>query len=347
MGTGGLGAPVALYLAAMGVGEIGLVDFDTIEPSNLQRQIIHSLKDVGRHKVDSAYDRLMSINDLIKVTTHKFRLDESNIMDLISQYDVIIDGTDNFSSRYLINDACVLINRPYIYGSILSFSGQVSVLNYQGGPCYRCLFPEPPADELAPNCSANGVLGVVPGIIGTIQATEAVKVLLGIGLPLSGRLLVYDALKMVFRSISVNNHKACRVCSPQADINSLQEYDVVCAAMGNDGDDHLSPEVNITPKQVQKILTGNKNNIELIDLREPVETEICAIDGALNIPIGNLLNNLADMEKNKTYVLFCKTGERTNIGANAMHVNGFKNVHRMVGGIVRWSKDVDSNVLVY
>jgi len=268
-------------------------------------------------------------------------------MEIVTKYDVVVDGTDNFSSRYLVNDACVLANKPYIYGSILGFSGQVSVLNHNHGPCYRCLFPEPPAEELAPNCSANGVLGVLPGLIGTIQATETVKVLLNIGSTLSGRLLIYDALEMSFRDIDIQNNESCRICSNEADIKELQEYEEQCILTALEEESSYTVENNMTPKQVIELMKKNQYSIELIDLREPIETEICSIDGAQNIPLSFLTYSLDEMEKEKTYVLFCKTGERTELGANAMCRNGFTNVHKMIGGIVRWSNEIDNTMTIY
>lgn len=346
VGAGGLGAPIGLYLAAMGIGRIGIVDHDVVEASNLQRQVIHSLCDVGRPKVESACDRMRAINDAITVVPYNLSLDRENALTLIADYDVVVDGTDNFPTRYLINDACVIAGKPYLYGAILGFDGQASVLNHADAPCYRCLFPEPPSTELAPNCEINGVLGVLPGLIGLIQATEVVKVLLGIGESLTGRLLSYDALSMSFREIRVRRNPHCRMCSATADRRALTEYEKNCANESAYADS--GPMVSeITPQEAQTLLSNPAHGVELIDVREWVETQICVLDGARNIPISSLARELAKLPKDRVYILYCKVGGRSTRAATIMLRQGFTKVYSIRGGILRWARDIDDRIPIY
>ena len=350
IGAGGLGSPAAMYLAAAGVGTIGLVDDDIVDVTNLQRQIIHGTGDVGRSKLDSASDRLRDINPLTKIERHDTRFREQNALELVSAYDVIVDGTDNFPTRYLVNDACVMAGKPNAYGSISRFEGQASVFAAPGGPCYRCLHPEPPPPGLIPSCAEAGVLGVLPGIIGTIQATEALKLILGIGEPLIGRFLVYDALRMRFRVIRLPKDPDCPVCGVAPTIRELRAYDdgVRCAppetqletqrttttmtSMGTDGD------MTVTELKA-RMDRGDAPMI--VDVREPAEFEICRIPGAVLIPLNQLPSRVAELDPEKEIVLQCKVGGRSASATAFLKRAGFSRARNLTGGILAWIDQVD------
>jgi adenylyltransferase/sulfurtransferase len=346
IGAGGLGSPAALYLAAAGVGTIGLVDDDAVDVSNLQRQIIHGTSDVGRSKLDSASDRLREINPHARVERHDVRFDERNALDLVSAYDVIVDGTDNFPTRYLVNDACVLTGRPNAYGSIARFEGQASVFAAPGGPCYRCLHPEPPPPGLIPSCAEGGVLGVLPGIIGTIQATEALKLILGIGEPLVGRFLLYDALRMRFRVITLPKDPDCPVCGTHPTIRQPHAYDDVdrCAPAATQRTDMItgrpSAEGDMTVSELKaRIDRGDAPMI--VDVREPAEFEICRIPGAVLIPLNQLPSRLAELDPAQEVVLQCKVGGRSASATAFLKRAGFARARNLTGGILAWIDQVD------
>jgi sulfur-carrier protein adenylyltransferase/sulfurtransferase len=345
IGAGGLGSPAMMYLAAAGVGTIGLVDEDAVDLSNLQRQIVHGTSDVGRPKLDSAADRLRDINPHIQLESHEVRFSAENALELVTAYDVIVDGTDNFPTRYLVNDACVLVGRPNAYGSISRFEGQASVFAMPDGPCYRCLHPEPPPPGLIPSCAEGGVLGVLPGIIGTIQATEAVKLILGIGEPLVGRFLLYDALRMQFRVIKLPKDPDCPVCGSHPTIRELRAYDGTspCAP----------PQTQRTPMALSGATEGDMTVTELkaridrgdapliVDVREPAEFEICRIPGAVLIPLHQLPSRLQDLDASKEVVLQCKVGGRSASATAFLRRAGFTHARNLTGGILAWIDQVD------
>jgi adenylyltransferase/sulfurtransferase len=346
IGAGGLGSPAAMYLAAMGVGTIGLVDQDEVDVSNLQRQIIHGTSDVGRSKLDSASDRLRDLNPHTRVERHDVRFSERNALELVSAYDVIVDGTDNFPTRYLVNDACVLAGRPNAYGSIARFEGQAAVFASPDGPCYRCLHPEPPPPGLIPSCAEGGVLGVLPGIIGTIQATEAVKLILGIGEPLVGRFLVYDALRMRFRVIGLPKDPDCPVCGTHPIIRELRAYDDLdcCAPAATQRTDMTS---GITPPGGDMTVSELKARLDrgdapmIVDVREPAEFEICRIPGAVLIPLNQLPSRLGELDRAKEIVLQCKVGGRSASATAFLKRAGFARARNLAGGILAWIDQVD------
>ena len=333
VGAGGLGSPASLYLAAAGVGTIGLVDFDRVEVTNLQRQILYSTADVGRSKLETAAARLQGLYPELEVQPHPTALDASNALALVSAYDVVLDGTDNFTARYLVNDASVLAGRPNAYGSIFRFEGQASVFAAPGGPCYRCLHPEPPPAGLVPSCAEAGVLGVLPGIIGTIQATEAIKLILGIGEPLIGRFLIYDALRMRFREITLRKDPQCAVCGERPTIRALKAYEGYCTPVS---EEHM----DITVKELkERIDRGDAPT--LIDVREPNENAICRIPGAILIPQGQLPQQIAAFDKNQEIVVHCKSGGRSGRAVAWMKQQGFANARNLTGGILAWIDQVD------
>ncbi len=344
IGAGGLGSPAAMYLAAAGVGTIGLVDEDAVDVSNLQRQIIHGTSDVGRSKLDSATDRLREINPHTRIDAHDVRFGERNALDLVSAYDVIVDGTDNFPTRYLVNDACVIAGRPNAYGSISRFEGQASVFAVSHGPCYRCLHPEPPPPGLIPSCAEGGVLGVLPGIIGTIQATEAVKLILGIGEPLVGRFLLYDALRMQFRVIRLPKDPDCPVCGTHPTIREPRAYDDIdrCAAAvstpGRTSMPAAMPDITVTELKA-RIDKGDAPMI--VDVREPAEFEICRIPGAVLIPLGQLASRLGELDPAQEIVLQCKVGGRSANATAYLRRAGFARARNLTGGILAWIDQVD------
>jgi molybdopterin/thiamine biosynthesis adenylyltransferase/rhodanese-related sulfurtransferase len=343
IGTGGLGSPVALYLAAAGIGRIGLVDFDVVDETNLQRQIIHGTADVGRPKLHSARERMLDINPNIDVVLHEAAIDSSNALEIVGDYDVIIDGTDNFPTRYLTNDACVLLGKPNIYGSIFRFEGQASVFYAEEGPCYRCLFPEPPPPGLVPSCAEGGVLGVLPGVIGTIQATEAVKLLLGRGRPLIGRLLLYDALEMSFDEVQLRKNPDCPVCGENPTVTELIDYVQFC---GLDPAEALEPSWEITPVELSsKLETGDRP--VLLDVREPHEWEIAHLEGATLIPQGDLLARMSELSTADEIVLYCRSGERSARALNLLREAGFRRLKNLRGGINAWARTVDPSLPRY
>ena len=346
IGTGGLGSPVALYLAAAGVGRIGLVDYDVVDSSNLQRQVIHSTSRIGSLKVESARDRMLDLNPDIDVQAYNEPFTSGNAMRIAGEYDILIDGTDNFPTRYLTNDVCVFLGKPNVYGSIFRFDGQVSVFDARRGPCYRCLFPEPPPPGLVPSCAEGGVLGVLPGTIGTIQATEALKLLLGIGDPLIGRLLLYNALDMSFDFVKLKKNPACRVCGPNADVKALIDYEEFCGVPGHDHDDgSAGAGLDITARDLAARL--GHDHLRLLDVREPHELEISALPGAVNIPLGTLAARLSELDSAQEMVVFCKSGTRSARALELLASAGFRKVKNLQGGINAWAREVDTSLPVY
>jgi len=344
IGAGGLGSPLALYLAAAGVGTIGLVDFDVVDVTNLQRQIVHGTKDVGRPKLESARDRLKDMNPHVHVEGYETRLTSENALEIVRDYDIVIDGTDNFATRYLTNDACVILGKPNVYGSIYRFEGQSSVFATEDGPCYRCLFPEPPPPGLVPSCAEGGVLGVLPGLVGTIQATEGIKLLLGIGEPLIGRLLLIDALTMQFRTMKLRKNPECPACGTH-EIRELIDYDQFCGIGGDPlQDPHGIPE--ITPAELAK-KQERRDDFDLIDVREPHEWAIAKIPGARLVPLGAFTESLASFDSARDIVVTCKMGGRSAKAVRQLQAAGFKRVWNLAGGILRWSDDVDPSVPKY
>ena len=347
VGTGGLGAPAALYLAAAGIGRIGLVDFDVVDYTNLQRQVIHGTKDVGKPKIDSAIESMKDINPYVQLDRHEVALTSENALDILRNYDIIVDGTDNFPTRYLVNDACVLLNKPNVYGSIFRFEGQATVFAYEGGPCYRCLYPEPPPPGLVPSCAEGGVLGILPGIVGLIQATETVKLILGIGSPLVGRLMLYDALGMKFRELKLRRNPECPVCGDHPTVTKLIDYVQFCGVPHQEGPVEPVPSTgDIEPTEVKaKLDRGDK--FTLIDVREPHEFQICRIPGSTLIPLGELPKRVGELDKNAEIVAHCKSGVRSAKAVDFLKQAGFTNTRNMKGGILAWSDKVDPTVPKY
>ncbi len=346
IGTGGLGSPVALYLAAAGIGRIGLVDYDVVDSSNLQRQVIHGTSTIGKLKVDSAREKLMDLNPDIEVETYNEPFTSENAMRIAKDYDILLDGTDNFPTRYLTNDVAVFLGKPNVYASIYRFDGQVSVFYAKEGPCYRCLFPEPPPPGLVPSCAEGGVLGVLPGTIGTIQATEAIKVLLGIGQPLIGKLLLYNALDMSFDFVKLKKNPKCRVCGPNADIHELIDYEEFCGVPSHDHDEgSAGAGYDITARDLSARL--KQNHLVLLDVREPHELEISALPGAVNIPLGTLAARLSEIDSAQDLVVFCKTGGRSTRALELLVSAGFKKVKNLKGGINAWAQEIDPNMPIY
>jgi adenylyltransferase/sulfurtransferase len=347
IGTGGLGAPIGMYLAAAGIGTIGLVDFDVVDSTNLQRQIIHGTKDVGRKKLDSAGDRMADINPNVKIVKHEVALSSENAIEILRDYDVVVDGTDNFPTRYLVNDACVLLGIPNVYGSIFRFEGQASVFAIADGPCYRCLYPEPPPPGLVPSCAEGGVLGILPGLIGVVQATEVVKLILGKGETLSGRLVLYDALNMKFREMRLRKNPECPICGPNRSIHQLIDYHQFCGVP-----QHAEPpapglkEGEIDALEVKKLIDSGRSFV-LIDVREPHEYQICNIPQARLIPLGELPKRVHELDSADEFVLHCKSGMRSAKACDFLRQAGFKKVKNMKGGILAWSDKVDPSVPKY
>jgi adenylyltransferase/sulfurtransferase len=345
VGAGGLGAPLGLYLAAAGVGRIGVVDFDVVDFTNLQRQVIHGTKDVGRKKLDSARDSMKDINPNVQIDGYDVALSSENALEIISGYDMVVDGTDNFPTRYLVNDACVILKKPNVYGSIFRFEGQATVFAYPGGPCYRCLYPEPPPPGLVPSCAEGGVLGILPGIIGLIQATEAVKLILGVGEPLVGRLMLYDALAMKFRELKLRRNPECPVCGDHPTITKLIDYQQFCG-IPQHAPEPAVVEGDITPQEVKaKLDRGDK--FLLLDVREPHEYQICSIPGAKLIPLGDLPKRLNELDASVEIVAHCKSGMRSAKAIDLLKQSGFKKLRNMKGGILAWSDQVDPSVPKY
>ena len=348
VGTGGLGAPLGLYLSAAGIGTLGLVDFDTVDFSNLQRQVIHGTKDVGRLKLDSAREKILDINPNVRVETYEAMLTSDNAMDIIAGYDIVIDGTDNFPTRYLVNDASVLLNKPNVYGSIFRFEGQASVFDTRRGPCYRCLYPEPPPPGLVPSCAEGGVLGILPGIIGLVQATEAVKLILGRGRTLVGRLILYDALQMKFRELKLRKNPKCALCGDHPTIKALIDYQQFCGITPQAAAGAAEPEEfdEMTPKELKTMLDSGGTPV-ILDVREPHEYDICRLPGSILIPLGQLGQRLDELNSDDEIVVHCKLGGRSAKAVEQMEKAGFTNVKNLVGGIDRWSQEVDSSVPRY
>jgi adenylyltransferase/sulfurtransferase len=346
IGTGGLGSPVSLYLAAAGIGHLGLVDYDVVDQSNLQRQVIHGTSTIGKLKVESAQSKLLDLNPDIEVEVYNEPFTSENAMRIAKDYDVIIDGTDNFPTRYLTNDVSVFLGKPNIYGSIFRFDGQVSVFYAKEGPCYRCLFPEPPPPGLVPSCAEGGVLGVLPGTIGTLQATEALKVLLGIGDPLIGKLLLYNALDMSFDFVKLKKNPKCRVCGPDADIKEPIDYEEFCGVPGHDHEEgSAGAGWDITAGELaERVKT---NHLKLLDVREPHELQISALPEAVNIPLGQLAARLSELDSAEDMVVFCKGGTRSARALELLVSAGFKKVKNLKGGINAWAKDVDQEMPIY
>jgi adenylyltransferase/sulfurtransferase len=347
IGTGGLGSPVALYLAAAGVGRIGLVDFDVVDSSNLQRQIIHGSGRVGNLKVESARERLKDLNPGIQVDIYNEPFTSANAMRIAHDYDILIDGSDNFPTRYLINDLCVLTGKPDVFGSIYRFEGQASVFYAKEGPCYRCLFAEPPPPGLVPSCAEGGVLGVLPGTIGTIQATEAIKLLLGIGSNLIGRLLLYDALDMSFETIKLKKNPNCKVCGAHPDVTELIDYDAFCGVPGFDHDEGSAGKNWDISATELALRLKNGEKLRLIDVREPHELAISSLPGEENIPLGQLAAHLPELDSAQELVLFCKTGARSARALELLVSAGFRKVKNLQGGINAWARDVDPKLPIY
>lgn len=344
VGAGGLGSPMLLYLAAAGVGHIGLVDFDVVDESNLQRQIIHGTSTLGKPKMESAKRRLLDLNPFIEITGYEAPLTSANALDIIPHYDVVADGTDNFQTRYLTNDACVMLGKPNVYGSIFRFEGQASVFYAKEGPCYRCLFPEPPPPGLVPSCAEGGVLGVLPGIIGTIQATEVVKLIIGQGEPLIGRLLLYDALEMSFTTLKLRKNPDCVVCSDHPTVTQLIDYDQFCGVVSHDVEAEQGLE--ITVKDLKAQLEHDGQDLIVLDVREPHEWDISHLDFARLLPKNDLPEHLNEFDQTKDYVLHCKSGVRSLEAARLMKAAGFR-VKSLRGGINAWAREVDPSLPIY
>jgi adenylyltransferase/sulfurtransferase len=347
VGAGGLGSPALLYLAAAGVGTLGVIDFDVVDESNLQRQIIHGQSDVGRPKAESARDSIKEINPNVTVILHETALDNDNALDIFSQYDLIVDGTDNFATRYLVNDACVLLGKPYVWGSIYRFDGQASVFWAEHGPCYRCLYPEPPPPGMVPSCAEGGVLGVLCGSIGSIQVTEAIKLLTGIGEPLAGRLMIYDALEMSYRTVRVRKDPECPICGKNPSITELIDYDAFCGAVSEDAQEAASGST-ISATDLKAMLDRD-DNIFLIDVREPNEYEIVSIPGATLIPKDQFLTGAAleRLPQDKRIVLHCKSGARSAEALAIVKNAGFSDAVHVGGGVLAWVSQVDPSLPTY
>jgi sulfur-carrier protein adenylyltransferase/sulfurtransferase len=346
IGTGGLGSPVALYLAAAGIGRIGLVDYDVVDSSNLQRQVIHGTSTVGKLKVESAKAKLVDLNPEIQVDVYNEPFTSDNALRIARDYDIILDGTDNFPTRYLTNDVAVFLGKPNVYASIYRFDGQASVFYAKEGPCYRCLFPEPPPPGLVPSCAEGGVLGVLPGTIGTIQATEALKVLLGIGEPLIGKLLLYNALDMTFDFVKLKKNPNCRVCGPNADIKELIDYEEFCGVPSHDHEEgSAGANWDITVTELAERV--KHNHLKLLDVREPHELQISTLPDAKNIPLGQLAARLSELDSAEEMVIFCKSGARSARGLELLVSAGFKKVKNLKGGINAWAREVDHEIPIY
>ncbi|MCC7430942.1 molybdopterin-synthase adenylyltransferase MoeB [bacterium] len=340
VGTGGLGSPCSLYLAAAGIGTLGLVDFDVVDVSNLQRQILFGTAEIGKSKVESAKKRLLNLNPEIKITTYEAALTSENALKIIENYDLVVDGTDNFATRYLVNDACVFLGKPNVYGSIFKFEGQASVFNYQNGPCYRCLYPEPPPVGLVPSCAEGGVLGVLPGIIGSIQATETIKIITGAGEILSGKFLLYDALSMDFTKLKIHKNPDCVVCGKNRSVTKLIDYKQFCGV----GKEEKNFE-EITVFELKKYFEENKK-FTLLDVREPYELEISKLPQSLNIPAQSIPERTGELNSDVETVVFCRSGARSAKVCDFLLKQNFK-VKNLKGGILAWSKEIDKNLPAY
>jgi adenylyltransferase/sulfurtransferase len=345
IGAGGLGSPLALYLAAAGVGTIGIVDFDVVDFTNLQRQIIHDTNDVGRPKLTSARETIHDINPFVEVVGYETRLSSENALDIFKDFDVIADGTDNFPTRYLVNDACVLLGKPNVYGSIFRFEGQASVFYAKEGPCYRCLYPEPPPPGLVPSCAEGGVLGVLPGIVGCIQALETIKLIIGAGDSLIGRLILFDALRMKFRELKLRKNPDCVICGPNPTVTQLIDYEQFCGIRGEENAPATKlPEV--TAPELKKMMDEKKPFV-LIDVREPHEYQICSIPGSKLIPLGEVAGRMNELNSADEIVVHCKSGMRSAKAVDLLMQSGFRKIHNLRGGILAWSDQVDPSVPKY
>lgn len=347
VGTGGLGAPLGLYLAASGLGRIGIVDFDVVDETNLQRQVIHGTRDVGRSKIESAAETMQDINPGLAVDKYETALTSANALEILRDYDVVVDGTDNFPTRYLVNDACVLLGKPNAYGSIFRFEGQATVFHHEEGPCYRCLYPEPPPPGLVPSCAEGGVLGILPAVIGSIQATEAVKIILGKGTSLSGRLLLYDALHLRFRELRLRRNPDCPVCGDRPTVRELIDYQQFCGIPQQAAEEAAHERLpEITPADLKARLDGG-DSVFVLDVREPHEYEIAKIPGTKLIPLGSLPQHVHELDATADIVVHCKSGVRSGKAQRLLKEMGFSRVTNLTGGILRWSAEVDPRVPRY
>ena len=357
VGAGGLGSPLALYLAAAGIGTLGLVDFDEVDASNLQRQILHGTKDIGRHKLESAKDRLADINPHVDVVAHPVRLSSDNALEILEPYDVVVDGTDNFPTRYLVNDACVLLGKPNVYGSIFRWEGQVSVFGLDDGPCYRCLFREPPPPGLVPNCAEAGVLGILPGVIGSLQALEVIKLVLGKGNTLSGRLLIFDAMDLTWREVALSRNPDCPVCGDVPTQTSLIDYEDFCglrsqdegvAGAGETEQEHPNGIGEVGPRELKDRLAEAEPPL-LLDVREPFEWDIVSVhaDGEVRVPLGELPDRMNELPRDREIVVYCRSGTRSLIAAGALVDAGFRRVDNLTGGILAWVGEIDPSLPKY
>ena len=350
VGAGGLGSPLTLYLAAAGVGTLGIVDFDAVEMSNLQRQILHGTNDVGRSKLDSAEDRLRDVNPFVEIVKHEIRLSSENALEVLSGYDVVIDGTDNFPTRYLVNDACVLTGTPNIYGSVFRWEGQVAVFATEGGPCYRCLFREPPPPGLVPNCAEGGVLGVLPGIIGSMQAMETVKLLLGVGETLAGRLLIFDALEMSWREVQLRKNPECPVCADQPTQTELIDYEIFCGLSRGTGSPEEREEETVEEIEPEALieLLGSAEPPFLVDVRDPWEWAVSSLadQGARLIPVGEIDNRIQEIPRDMPVVVYCRGGKRGLTAAHLLKKAGYVRVFNLSGGILGWAESVEPGLPV-
>ena len=347
IGAGGLGSPIAMYLAAAGIGKLGIVDFDTVDYSNLQRQILHADEDVGRSKAESARNSINALNPNVEVELHQVRISSENAFDLIRPYDIVVDGTDNFPTRYLTNDACVLLKKPNVYGSIFRFEGQASVFApHKGGPCYRCLYPEPPPPGMVPSCAEGGVLGVLPGIVGCIQATEILKLALGKGTSLIGRLLLFNALDMKFRELKLRRDPKCPICGDNPTIKELIDYDQFCGIVPEPTTPGHNPD-EVTVQDMKKALDDPKLGIKVIDVRDPDEYAIAHVKGVPQIPLGVLPQRFTELDPNQVIYLHCKSGKRSMKALEFLRQQGFKYVKSVKGGISAWSDEIDHSIAKY
>lgn len=347
IGAGGLGSPIAMYLAAAGIGKIGLLDFDTVDFSNLQRQLLHSTPDVGRPKTESARDTIRALNPNVEVVIHNTRITSENAFEIIQPYDIVVDGTDNFPTRYLTNDACVLLKKPNVYGSIFRFEGQASVFApHLGGPCYRCLYPEPPPPGMVPSCAEGGVLGVLPGIIGCIQTTEIIKLALGQGKSLVGRLLLFNALDMKFREVKLRPDPKCPLCGENPSIKELIDYEVFCGIQPPSADPGADPN-EVTVADMKRALGDASANVKVLDVRDPDEYEICHVEGTRLLPLGELPDRFTELDPNQSYYIHCKSGKRSMKALEFLREQGFKYVKSVKGGILAWSDEIDPSVPKY
>ncbi len=348
VGAGGLGAPIALYLAAAGVGTLGIVDFDVVDFTNLQRQVIHGTSDVGRPKLESAAETIHEINPNVRVVPYASKLSSENALEIFRDYDMVVDGTDNFPTRYLVNDACVLTGIPNVYASIFRFEGQASVLALPDGPCYRCWYPEPPPPGLVPSCAEGGVLGVLPGIMGTLQAMEAIKLILGIGQPLKNRVLLFDALQMRFRELKLRKSPDCPICGPNRTIHQLIDYQEFCGIRGAESAPQAADDTmqTVTPSELKQELDSGKD-VFILDVREPHEYEICCLEGATLIPLGQVPARIEELNREHDIVVMCRSGARSGKATQFLAQKGFPKVRNLTGGILAWSDEVDPSVPKY